>query len=154
MFSVCTLIRNVVIEGCVFVRVDQETPVWRREKKKHIPHTNNDVSHFLLFFLFYLLSQWNKDKMRPCCHRIRFQSKHSEPCESQGRHAESQRPDRKGIEVVTLTYAAYTIKTQTGVHTITFLITQMLSWLVFYFISMQSETSVKWQIKLNNVTLK
>lgn len=61
----------------------------------------------------------------------------------EGKHAESQRPDRKGIEVVTLTYAAYTIKTQTGVHTITFLITQMLSWLVFYFISMQSETSVK-----------
>lgn len=43
----------------------------------------------------------------------------------EGKHAESQRPDRKGIEVVTLTNAAYTIKTQTGMHTVTLIITQM-----------------------------
>lgn len=124
--------------------------VWTRkhlfdaEKKKHIPHTKNDVSHFLLFFLFtYCLSEI-KTKCGLAVTELDFKASiQSHVRVKEGKHAESQRPDRKGIEVVTLTYAAYTIKTQTGVHTITFLITQMLSWLVFYFISMQSETSVE-----------
>lgn len=49
--SIRTLVSRVVNEGCVFVHAERETPVSRREQR-HIPHTKNDTSPFLLFFLF------------------------------------------------------------------------------------------------------
>lgn len=63
--SVFALISNGVNEDCVFVHVVQETPVSPRERnvRSHHPNTMNDISHFLLFVLFFIVSlKWRQNE--------------------------------------------------------------------------------------------